>query len=102
MSSRVITQLIFAAFWFTSAYAAMTALLPNECAWRCAWFNLIIGLVSLLLVTRSELGDRLFYKGPKGDERGSWLIGILWFIPVIIFFLAVIWWIARLVGFYNW
>jgi hypothetical protein len=52
MSRRVITQLI------------------------CAWFNLIIGLVSLLLVTRSELGDRLFYEGPKGDEEGLWLIGL--------------------------
>jgi hypothetical protein len=59
MSRRVITQLIFAAFWFTSAYAAMTALLSNEWAWRCAWFNLIIGLVSLLLITRSELGELL-------------------------------------------
>lgn len=102
MKNRVVQQLLLAMFWFFSAYTAVMALLPEEWAWRCAWLNLIIGMLGLLFVTRTRLGDRLFYEGPKGEESGSWRAGLLWAVPIVIFFLAIIWWLARLVGFYDW
>lgn len=100
--NRVKRQVILAAFWFITTFIAAGALIPWEWAWRCAWLNLIIGLVSLLLLTRTELGDRMFYKGPQPGESGLWQVGLLWAIPVVILFWAILWWVARLLGFYDW
>ena len=100
---RIRLQLVLAAFWFVSAYLAASAVLPWEWwAWRCAWLNLLIGMLSLLWVTRTESGDRLFYEGPKGEEDSWWIVGALWAIPVIILSLAIVWWLMRLLGLYNW
>ena len=107
MLNRIKLQLILAMFWFISAYLAAGALLPSkwsawEWAWRCAWLNLIIGLLSLLLITRTDYGDRMFYKGPQGDQPGMIQVALLWAIPFTIFCLALIWWVARLIGIFNW
>jgi hypothetical protein len=101
MINRTKLQLFLAIFWFVSAYLAAGALLPWEWAWRCAWLNLIIGMTGLLLVTWTKFGERMFYEGPKGDEDGMWQVGMLWAVPVVILFLAVVWWIARLVGLFD-
>jgi hypothetical protein len=100
--NRIKLQLILAAFWFVSAYLAIDALFPWEWAWRCAWLNLIIGMLALLWITRTEFGDRMFYQGPQGEEDSWWPVGILWAIPVAIFFLAIIWWLIRLLGIFDW
>ncbi len=102
MLNRIKLQIALALFWFVSAYLAIGALLPWSWAWNCAWINVILGLVGLLLVTRTELGERLFYEGPKGDEPGLLQIGCLWLIPAVGLVLASIWWLMRLLGFYNW
>jgi hypothetical protein len=70
--NRIKLQLILAAFWFVSAYLAIDALFPWEWAWRCAWLNLIIGMLALLWITRTEFGDRMFYQGPQGEEDSWW------------------------------
>ncbi len=102
MIPRIKLQLTFALFWFASAYLATGALTNWTWTWRCAWLNLIIGLVGLLLITRTELGERIFYQGPRGDEDGLWLVGVLWALPIVGFFLALLWWVARLLGIFNW
>lgn len=101
MINRAKLQLILATFWFVSAYLAIGALLPWEWAWRCAWLNLIIGLIGLLLATRTQVGDRMFYQGPKGNEDNLWQVGLLWAIPMVIFFLAFAWWTLRLLGLFD-
>ncbi len=101
MINMVKLQLILALFWFVSAYLAIGALLPWEWAWRCAWLNLIIGMLALLGVTRTAYGNRMFYIGPKGDEDGLWAVGVLWAIPIVILFWAAIWWGLRLFGLFD-
>lgn len=102
MINRIKLQLVLALFWFISAYLAMGALLPWQWAWRCAWFNLIIGMVCLLLVTHTEEGDRIFYKGPQGDRPGLLQIGLLWAVPIVGLLVASFWWLLRLLGIFNW
>ena len=102
MKNRFSLQLVLALFWFLSAFLAVGALTSWEWGWRCAWLNLIIGMLSLLFVTRTKLGERLFYEGPRGNEDNLWQIGLLWAIPMVIFFLAGIWWAMRLLGLFKW
>lgn len=99
--NRVKRQVILAAFWFITTFIAAGALIPWEWAWRCAWLNLIIGLLGLLLTTRTEHGDRLFYQGPRGDEPGSLLVATLWGLPVFWLALAILWWVVRLLGLFT-
>jgi hypothetical protein len=102
MLNRISRQLILAVFWFLSAYFAIGAVLPWEWAWRCAWFNLIIGMAGLLLVTGTREGDKLFYEGPAGDQPGRLSIALLWTLPPVGFIVAAIWWLMRLIGFFDW
>ncbi|MDX1521224.1 MAG: hypothetical protein R3264_06330 [Anaerolineae bacterium] len=102
MLNRIKVQVTLALFWFASAYLAMGAIISWEWAWRCAWFNMIIGLVGLLFLTRTETLDRFFYRGPGANEPGYLLGGFLWIVPIIGFFVAGLWWILRLIGIFNW
>ena len=101
MLNRVRWQQLFALFWFGSVYLALGALLSWEWAWRCAWLNLIVGLVGLLWVTHRETGDHLFYHGPGGAEPGSWQIAFLWGLPVFWLAVATLWWLLRLLGLFS-
>jgi hypothetical protein len=98
MINRIKWQLLLALFWFGSAYVAVAALGSWTWAWRCAWINLILGLLGLLLATRTDEGERLFYVGPKEDEEGSVLIAILWGIPLVVFLIASFWWMLRVLN----
>jgi hypothetical protein len=101
MTGRFKLQLLLALFWFLSVYLAVGAIVPWTWAWRCAWLNLIIGMLALLWITRTDVGDRLFYKGPEGNEPGRLEVAVLWAVPVVVLFLAVIWWTMRLLGFFD-
>ncbi len=102
MNHRIKWQLVLALFWFVSAYLAIGAILPWEWAWRCAWLNVIIGMIGLLLATQTERGNRLFYKGPRGDEPGLFQVGLLWAIPLVGLIAAGFWWVLRLLGIFDW
>lgn len=102
MINRIKLQLALAFFWFLSAYLTVGAVLPWEWAWRCAWFNLIIGMVSLLLITRTKEGDSIFYKGPQRDRPGLLQVALLWAIPIAGLFIASLWWFMRLLGIFDW
>ena len=101
MLNRVKLQLILASFWFVSVYLALGALVPWQWAWRCAWLNLIIGMVGLLMVTRSDDGDRIFYNGPRENESGRFIIAVLWALPAFWFAASLIWWVMRLLGVFD-
>jgi hypothetical protein len=75
---------------------------PGSGLWRCAWFNLLIGMLALLWITRTEFGDRMFYQGPQDDEDVWSVVGALWAIPIAIFCLAIIWWLMRSLGLFGW
>lgn len=102
MLNRISRQLILGLFWFGSAYLAIAAVLPWEWAWRCGWLNLIIGMMGLLLITQTREGDDLFYRGPREGRSGSFVIALVWALPVVGLMVAVLWWIMRLLGFFNW
>lgn len=100
--NRVKLQLTLALFWFVSVYLAMGALISWEWAWRCGLANLIVGLIGLILITRTEEGERLFYQGPQGNEPGQWQVAMLWVLPMFWVAAAGIWWLMRLLGIFNW
>jgi hypothetical protein len=52
--------------------------------------SLLIGLVSLLPIIRTERGRHLFFDGPDEDEEGDPLIGCLWLIPAQIILLSIL------------
>lgn len=102
MWNRIKWQFILALFWFISAFLAIGAVLPWIWAWRCAWINVIIGLVGLLLMTSTEKGDRLFYHGPRENESTLWQLGMLWALTFAGLTIAVGWWLLRVFGFFDW
>jgi hypothetical protein len=63
--------------------------------------GLLIGLIGLAIVTRTERGRRMFYEGPAADEEGDILVGCFWVIILQLFALAllagVIWVILQLI-----
>lgn len=50
----------------------------------CTALNLMAGMIMLLLITRNDYARHIFYEGPKGDEPGLLLIGLLWLCPFIL------------------
>ena len=85
----------FAALWASSGLllgVSLAALFDLEWQVPCLSLNLVAGLVLLLLVTRNETARRLFYEGPRDNEQGSVLIGMLWAFPFVLAFVGIIWW----------
>lgn len=66
-----------------------------DVAWvvQCGTVNMMTGLLLLLLITRSEDARRLFYEGPKEDEPGSIIVGLLWVLPFTLLFAGIVWWL---------
>jgi hypothetical protein len=89
-------------FWFSSAYLLIGGLLSWEWAWRCGLINLIIGMLGLLLITRTAEGDRLFYLAPRVQQKNSRAIIMLWSIPIVVLFIASIWWMIYLLEMIDW
>jgi hypothetical protein len=86
---------ILALLWFTSAYFAAEAWLPTTWALNCGVINIVISMMALILIVRTEEGAKLFYDGPS---NGGWIIiAIVWSIPVAIFTAGIAWWIVRFV-----
>lgn len=72
---------------------SIQALFGAQVIVTCTALNLITGMVMLLLVTRHEKARRLFYEGPKEDELGLPVIGLLWAIPFTLLFIGLMWWL---------
>jgi len=95
---------IYAALWAVSGYllglAAQSVFsLSSNLGIYCGAANLILGLLALLWVHRSSRLSRLFYVGPRDNERGSSLIAALWSLPIAILFWALVFfiigWVTR-------
>ncbi len=98
----LVLPLAVALFWFGSGYAAIGGLsniLPFLAPYmfQCALANVVIGLGTLVLITRTETGARLFYDGPREEEEGRGAIGIiigtLWVAPLVFLLVGLLWWI---------
>ncbi len=63
---------------------ALEALVGGQWAVPCASLNLIAGMFLLLLVTRDERAKRIFYEGPRENEPGLPIIGLLWIMPLVL------------------
>jgi hypothetical protein len=92
---------LLAFLWFGPAYYAGEALLP---AWglQCGLVSLIVGLMGLAIVNRTEAGRKLFYEGENEGDQISGVKVLIWFligIPVTLFLLGTLWWLMRLLGF---
>lgn len=88
--------LALAALWTLSGFLiglAIEALFGTPWVIPCTALNLIAGMVMLLLVTRDDRARRMFYEGPREDELGSPLVGLLWAFPLTLMIIAVIWWL---------
>jgi hypothetical protein len=95
--------LLLAAVWFGTAYYAGEALIPT---WgvQCGLVSLITGLIGLVIVNRSKEGRRLFYEGSNEDDQLGCLkllVISLIGLPFILFLLGTIWWLMRLLGFFE-
>lgn len=59
----------------------------------CTSFNVIAGMIMLLLVTSNDTARRIFYEGPRDDDPGIIGIGLLWLLPMVAVFIGLIWWL---------
>jgi len=96
--------LFFIAVWFFIGFA-LAALMDEFVPLPLSIFQggligLLIGLIALVIVTRTERGRRMFYEGPTEEEEGDVLVGCLWVITLELFAVAllagVIWVILQL------
>jgi hypothetical protein len=88
--------LVLAGFWGISGLvigAGVDALVGGNLMVPCASLNVIIGLLLLLMTTRSERARRIFYEGPRGNEEGIIGLAFLWAVPIVLVFLGIFWWV---------
>ncbi|HXV98624.1 MAG TPA: hypothetical protein VEC93_09380 [Anaerolineae bacterium] len=96
---------LYTLFWFLAGYVPAFLLeqfisLPFKPS-QFGLLGLLVGLVLLASLTRTEQGRRLFYEGPTGDEDSNPLIGCLplgglrlWAVPVFLILAAVATWLV--------
>jgi hypothetical protein len=72
---------------------ALQAFFDGQWLVPCASLNLIAGMLLLLLITRNEPARRIFYEGPRENEPGLPVIGILWAAPLVLLLVGLIWWL---------
>jgi hypothetical protein len=94
---------LLALFWFGPAYYAGEALLPS---WglQCGLTSLIVGLMGLAIVNRTEAGRKLFYDGKSEDDQIGGVKVLVWLLlgtPVALLLLGTLWWLVRLLGFLD-
>ena len=71
---------------------------------RFCLISISAGLLGLAIVNRTEEGRRLFYEGVSQDEQAGcikWLVWILMGTPFTLLLLGTLWWIMRLLGFFD-
>lgn len=100
---EAILTLLLALLWFGTAYYAAEALVPG---WgiRCGLVSLIIGLITLAIVNRTEAGSRLLYEGKSDSEEIGCAKVVVWFLialPFTLFILGTLWWLMRLLGLFD-
>lgn len=88
--------LLYTALWGLSGAAvgfglanwfALNWILP------CMWLNIVAGLIMLQLMFQNPELNELFSEGPFEGRPGSILIGLLWSLPLVMFFIGFLWWL---------
>ena len=95
--------LFVAACWFCSAYYATSALFPFL-AFQCGLVSLIIALLGIAIINRTEEGSRLLYEGENEREEIHGAKIVIWLligIPVMLLFGGTLWWVMRLFGLFD-
>lgn len=69
------------------------SLFAAEWIFQCMLLNVIAGLIMLQLILRNPELSELFGEGPFEGRPGSILIGVLWSMPFVMFFVGIFWWI---------
>ena len=92
---------LFCLLWFAAGYTAglaVTAItVPPIPVWGFGVACLLLGLIILAAVLRTEDNRRLFYEGPAEHEEDSeFIIGCLWVIPGILFVISFVAWLVFL------
>ena len=60
--------------------------------------------MGLAIINRTEEGRRLFYEGESESDQIGCVKVLIWFligIPVMLLFTGTLWWIMRLLGFFD-
>lgn len=86
---------VYAILWIITGYIFGLAIqrffdLASNIGFFCGAANLVLGLLLLLLVQRSPRLSRLFYEGPRANERGSLFISLMWSLPVVLLLWALV------------
>jgi hypothetical protein len=72
----------------------LAALFGGNWLIECASLNLAIGMLFLQLITRHELGRRLFYEGIREEDQLHLGIAFLWAIPMAMALAGMLWWLV--------
>lgn len=84
--------------WFAAGYtvglAANAITTLPIAAWQSGVAGLLLGLVGLASVTRTEHGRRIFYEGPAENEEGIFDIGCLWAVPGVVLIISLVAWVV--------
>jgi hypothetical protein len=64
----------------------------------CGAFNMVIGLIGLLIVTRNTQAHKAFYGDPRDQEGGGCALAILFGLPFSMLLLGVLWWLLGKLG----
>jgi hypothetical protein len=94
----VVIIILYTLLWFLAGYLPALLLadfirLPLQ-PFQFGLGGLIVGLLLLASLTRTEQGRRLFYEGSSGDEDSSPLIGCLWGLPFALILVAATTWLV--------
>ncbi len=93
---------VIAALWFASGYVLVVGInayfgIPAFALspFLCGLGNLILGLLSLLVLTRSPKSAHLFYNRQEEEDAGSSWIGLFWLVPPVLFLIGVVLWLRH-------
>ncbi len=92
----IMWTIALSALWWFSGYAMIKSLgFENVWATICGSLNMSIGLIGLIIITRTPRGWRIFYEGPHPDEEGYLPIGLLFALPLGALLWAIVIWLVR-------
>jgi hypothetical protein len=98
---EMLLTLAYAAWWALGGWAfgaGVRALFGVDVVLVCALSNVIIGLLFLLPVVGDERRRRLFFEGPREQERSDPGIGLLWVFPFAVLVWGLLWWLMGRFG----
>lgn len=75
---------------------ALRALYGGNWIVPCAALNLIFGMLLLRWITRNAREQEILFEGAEREDSESSVAALLLGIPVVLIFVAVLWWLLAL------